>query len=271
MSEKVIMLCEECSKGNLKNVQKLIKGTRFSRGVSVNSVSTVKISMLSGMTPLMSAAMFGRVYVAEYLISIGADVNARSLGSENTALVYAASNNNQEIVKLLLKSNADKTLKNRDGLTALDYAIKNKYASIISLLEDTPRSEKHGSSEIVSMLNTAQADAPVSEKPAKPEEAAISVKTEVIHIPEQQLITLRLLLGGARAWGSLNGNPLGKEYPQYNKVREIGKSALSRNGDDGLKTIMEQIRSDGSDLYTYLDLMWNNLQNDEYLIKKLQK
>ena len=271
MSENVIRLCEECSKGNLNNVKKLLKGSLFTKGVPVNGVSTVKISMLSGMTPLMCASMFGRVYVAEYLISMGADVNARSLGSENTALIYAASNNNQEIVKLLLYNNADKTLKNRDGLTALDFAEKNKYPSIISLLRDLSLSEKYNFTETVSMLNTASPAVHVSEKPVKTEEAAIPVKTEVIQITEQQLITLRLLLGGARAWGSLNGNPLGKEYPQYNKICEIGENAFSKNGDAALKAIMNKIRSDGSDLYTYLDLMWNNLQNDEYLTKKLQK
>ena len=271
MSENVIKLCEECSKGNLNNVKKLLKGSLFTKGVPVNGVSTVKISMLSGMTPLMCASMFGRVYVAEYLISMGADVNARSLGSENTALIYAASNNNQEIVKLLLYNNADKTLKNRDGLTALDFAEKNKYPSIISLLRDLSLSEKYNFTETVSMLNTASPAVHVSEKPVKTEEAAIPVKTEVIQITEQQLITLRLLLGGARAWGSLNGNPLGKEYPQYNKICEIGENAFSKNGDAALKAIMNKIRSDGSDLYTYLDLMCNNLQNDEYLTKKLQK
>jgi len=271
MSENVIRLCEECSKGNLNNIKKLLKGSLFTKGVPVDAVSNVKISMLSGMTPLMSAAMFGRVYVAEFLISIGADVNARSLGSENTALIYAASNNNQEIVKLLLKNNADKTLKNRDGFTALDYAEKNKVSSIISLLRDLSLSEKFNFTETASILKTASPCAPASEKPVKTEETAIPVKTEVVQITEQQLITLRLLLGGARAWGSLNGNPLGKEYPQYNKIREIGKNALNENGDEGLKMIMDKIRSDGSDLYTYLDIMWNNLQYDGFFEKKMEE
>jgi hypothetical protein len=32
---------------------------------------------------------------------------------------------------------------------------------------------------------------------------------------------------------------------------------------------MEKIRSDGSDLYGYLDLMWDNLQHEEFSEKKL--
>jgi len=265
MSEKVIKLCEECSKGNLENIKKMVKGTLFTKGVPINAVSNVKISMLSGMTPLMCAAMFGRLYVAEYLISEGADVNARSLGSENTALIYASSNNNAEIVKLLLKNNADKTLKNRDGLTALGHAEKHKYSSIIELLKDMPRSDKYSFAEAVSMLDTASPSD--SEGLVKSEETGMPVKTDVIQIPEQQLITLRLLLGGARAWGSLNGKPLGKEYPQYNKVREIGRKALNNIGDEGINIIMEKIRSDGSDLYGYLDLMWENLQCDDFTEK----
>lgn len=269
MSEKVMRLCEECSKGNLKNIKKMVKGSLFTKGVPINAVSNVKISMLSGMTPLMCAAMFGRLYVAEYLISEDADVNARSLGSENTALIYAASNNNSGIVRLLLKNNADKTVKNRDGMDALQVAEKHKFTEVVSLLKGIRHSEKYTLDEAGALLNSFS---PASEKTSvteKKEEIAAPVKTVVIDIPEQQLITLRLLLGGARAWGSLNGNPSGKEYPQYNKVREIGKNTLNNIGDEGVKKIMEKIKSDGSDLYGYLDLMWDNLQHEEFSEKKL--
>jgi ankyrin repeat protein len=51
-----------------------------------------------------------------------------------TALMYAASNGQDEVVKLLLKNSADKNIQSNKGNTALDFAMKNKHTNIISLL-----------------------------------------------------------------------------------------------------------------------------------------
>lgn len=280
MSKTAAKLCKECSTGNLKKVKKLHKGSLFSKSIPVDSISNEKKSTTNGMTPLMCASMYGRINIVEYLVSNGADVNARNAGggntplmyaaaygrlyvceyliaagadvnacntvSENTPLMYAAAYNYSEIVKLLLKNNADKEMKNKDQLDALQLA------------------DRHNYEDIVSLLRNAQTAPSPSGKPAVLRETeTFTEELQLNKTTEKYLLQLRLLLGGARAWGTLHGNPLIKEYPQYKKVREIGKFAHEENGHEGLNLIMGHIRSDGSDLHKYLELLWNNLQNEE--------
>lgn len=62
----------------------------------------------------------------------------------NTPLMFAAIRGNADVAKILVEKGADKTLKNKNGKTALDLATENKsqysekassYDEIISLLK----------------------------------------------------------------------------------------------------------------------------------------
>lgn len=280
MSKRVTKLCEECSAGNLKIVKKIIKGSLFYKAVPVNSFSTEKKSPTAGMTPLMCAsingnlkivqylvaegadldardleggntslmyaAAHGQLYVAEYLVGMGADVNIQNTISGNTPLMYAAAHNKADIIELLLKNKADKKLRNKDGLDAFQMAKKRRYAGIIPLLKDnTYPSYDNADPELYL------------------EKVITDQEQHLNNTVEKYLTPLRLHLGGARAWGKLHGAPLIREYPQYKKVREIGILAHEEIGHDGLHLLMEHIRSDGSDLYKYLELLWYNLKSRE--------
>lgn len=76
---------------------------------------------LSGSTPLMVATTFGRVEVARFLISEGADLDARN-NSGGTALHVACFFCQPEIVELLLNAGADPNQFNNWQLTPLEVA-----------------------------------------------------------------------------------------------------------------------------------------------------
>ena len=75
------------------------------------------------MTPLFFAANEGHVQVAEFLISAGADVNAKNM-FDRTPLYRAAYWGKKEIAEILIAKGADVNTQQRDG-TPLDWA--NQY------------------------------------------------------------------------------------------------------------------------------------------------
>ena len=108
--------------GNIEFVIKAIK-----RGENVNDVN------INGSTPLMCAALFGKIDIAKLLINSGAKVNTKNskvadydLSSEfsynDTALMLAIEYRHLEMVELLLKAGADVSMKNRRGKNALEEA-----------------------------------------------------------------------------------------------------------------------------------------------------
>jgi ankyrin repeat protein len=72
--------------------------------------------------------------VAKALLANGANANARDKYN-STPLMYASGNNNAEVVKVLIKYNADKDAVPNGGNTALKYAQSNGYTSIVDLLQ----------------------------------------------------------------------------------------------------------------------------------------
>ena len=145
------------AEGDLDKVRAEIEGGR-----------TVDSKDIAGQTALMYAAETGRMQVLEYLVSKGADVNAKSGNLHNTSLMYAAAANrleaiefliarganvdavnswkqsalifaaykgNADAIKLLLENGAHANLKNKDGETALDIARKRNHHDSVQLLE----------------------------------------------------------------------------------------------------------------------------------------
>jgi len=72
---------------------------------------------MSGSTPLISAASFGKNEIAKVLIDAGADLAIKN-NDGSTALHAAAFFCRIEIVQLLVDAKADKTIKNNFGATA---------------------------------------------------------------------------------------------------------------------------------------------------------
>jgi len=85
---KVNSFCTAIAKGDIETVKKLID-----LGEDVNNKS-------NGMTPLMYAAKYNRVEIAELLIAKGAKMNTRS-DKGYTALKLAELTNAKEVMELL--------------------------------------------------------------------------------------------------------------------------------------------------------------------------
>lgn len=75
-----------------------------------------EIEPMSGSTPLISAATFGKTDIAKALIEAGADLTITN-NDGATPLHSAAFFCRVEIVQLLIDVNADKTLRNKFGAT----------------------------------------------------------------------------------------------------------------------------------------------------------
>jgi ankyrin repeat protein len=99
-------------------------------GANINARDT------TGATALHWAAMRGEDKVAFMLLSHRPNVNVQAL-SGDTPLMLAAIAGDEVIVRALLASGARADLKDADGFTATDFAKKNKYDTIVSILRRT--------------------------------------------------------------------------------------------------------------------------------------
>jgi hypothetical protein len=77
---------------------------------------------MSGSTPLITAATFGRTAIAKALIDANADLDIKN-NEGSTALHAAAFFCRIEIVQMLLDAGADKTIKNNHAATPRDAVI----------------------------------------------------------------------------------------------------------------------------------------------------
>jgi ankyrin repeat protein len=76
-----------------------------------------KKDAMSGSTPLITAASFGKNQIARALIDAGADLSIKN-NDGATALHVAAFFGRVEIVQMLIDADADKTIRNNFGATA---------------------------------------------------------------------------------------------------------------------------------------------------------
>lgn len=103
-------LHEAARTGNLTQLQKAFKD-----GGEVNAIDKL------GRTPLHYAAFSGYVSIARILLEKGANINAVDRAKQWTPLFFAIYMNQKEMIRFLLQSGADKTLKDKFGKTADDY------------------------------------------------------------------------------------------------------------------------------------------------------
>jgi ankyrin repeat protein len=87
----------------------------------------------SGETALHKAANLGIVNVIEHLIDRGADINHKNI-YETTPLFVAARSNQPEAVKALLARGADPSIRNHNGVSALQKAEEKGHHAIVALL-----------------------------------------------------------------------------------------------------------------------------------------
>lgn len=82
----------------------------------------------------LDAAIFGDEDVIKAIIAKNINVNIQD-DVGNTALILACMEGHIQVVELLIKANADKSIVNKHGNDALYYAKRNNYNDIIKVLE----------------------------------------------------------------------------------------------------------------------------------------
>ena len=88
-------------------------------------------------TPLAYAAYAGRENTVTYLLQKGAKPNATAQGSVsyiNTPLMMAAQQGHRNVALHLLRAGADASVRVQNGMTALEFALKNKHTHLEKVL-----------------------------------------------------------------------------------------------------------------------------------------
>jgi ankyrin repeat protein len=96
-----------------------------------------------GWTPLHYAASKGQLDMIRYLLRLNADIDAGS-PNESTPLMMAAGYGSPEAVKLLIESGADISKRNQLGLSALDFAKQYQRPDAIKLLTQAEQLKAQG-------------------------------------------------------------------------------------------------------------------------------
>ena len=97
--------------------------------------ATVDCRDSEGKTPLIHACTGPFAKAAEALIDAGADIDARDSTEGFTPLMMAAGLGQTEVVEVLLKHQADKTLVDKDNESAADHARNSGHDEIVALLK----------------------------------------------------------------------------------------------------------------------------------------
>lgn len=96
--------------------------------------ATVDCRDSEGKTPLIHACTGPFAKAAEALINAGADIDARESTQGFTPLMMAAGLGQKEVVEVLLKHKADKTLVDKDNESAADHARISGHDEIVAML-----------------------------------------------------------------------------------------------------------------------------------------
>jgi ankyrin repeat protein len=75
-----------------------------------------------GTTPLCAAALWGNDSMVNFLLTKGANVNAKNEGTGWTALHAAAFQEHGKVVRMLLDADADPKSRDCEGRSPIDYA-----------------------------------------------------------------------------------------------------------------------------------------------------
>ena len=100
----------------------------FEKGVPINQQDN------DGRTALMYASTGPYTATVKFLLDNKAEINIADKVEHFTALMFAASEGQLEIVKILMANGADATLKDIDGDTAEAFALQNKHPEVAQYL-----------------------------------------------------------------------------------------------------------------------------------------
>ena len=100
----------------------------------------------AGRSPLLVCCSKGEVEIVKNMSEVGADVNHQN-GNGMSSLMVAVCQSNVQLVEFLVRNKANKYLKSKYGLTAMDFAHMFKDKTIIQFLQPEPSEKKPPYSE----------------------------------------------------------------------------------------------------------------------------
>merc|ERR1711872_136552 len=104
-------------------------------GDAVNTLlehgSSVDVGQDDGWSPLMGATYNSKMFVVKTLLKHGANINAVTIDTGDTALHFAVQQYSRDIVALLLENEADPRIENKNGLTAMDLTKNDRVKMMI--------------------------------------------------------------------------------------------------------------------------------------------
>ncbi|MBN1385073.1 MAG: ankyrin repeat domain-containing protein [Elusimicrobia bacterium] len=109
---------------------------------AIKSGADVDIRYESGYTPIMVAAIYNSVDVAKVLLENCANINARSGGIEQSALIMAAAYNHIDMVRLLLENGANVNAEDNTKMKAWHIASYKGNDKMLELLKSYEFKEK---------------------------------------------------------------------------------------------------------------------------------
>ena len=100
---------------------------------ALDNGADIDVIGIMGNTPLMCAAKLGHEEVAKFLVSMGADLNARA--EDGTTLLYYAIVKDKKLAKFLIDAGVDINAKDNEGRTPLFSAIEGRGEIVRWLIE----------------------------------------------------------------------------------------------------------------------------------------
>ena len=131
LCNRPVVCCEpQCERSPLHDAHKYPEIVRIlvTKGADPNAPTKF------GWTPLHDAANQGEVETVRILLEFGAKVDAKRAGDKTTPLHWAAIVGHLEVVKVLVASKANVNEKDAEGLTPLDYAVRNNQQEVARYL-----------------------------------------------------------------------------------------------------------------------------------------
>jgi len=232
------VLLEGCESMDYLLVDKAFSGFLFKKKADPNA------KYGSGRSALEVATSKDALEIMRRLLDEGASTSAAS-GDGNGPLHIAARGGALKAVELLIERGAEIDARNAEGQTPLTLALTRGKKNVVAFLASKGAAQSEGDRALLA------------------KEKEDSELRKLLGPSKDFPAAARRILKKAESWGRANGYPVGKMYPQYEDIRQLGLVMYRKDGMAGLQSIMKDIQSDGGDLYTYLDLLWNHLKDDE--------
>ena len=168
------------AKGNVKAIDRL-----HAEGVDINEFDS------SGLTALIHAVILNQKEGVLGLLNAGANVNVSDDILNDTPLHYAISQGNVFLVRLFVQNGADLSLRNKDGISAIDLAQRSRNEEIKRLILIQQKRPEVAKKQEIKVMEAVKVESVVPLAVIKP--SIIERKSSEISESEARAVLNRLM------------------------------------------------------------------------------